>query len=91
MCILKFLIIIIISEKENLKEDEEIIAENYDEAENRGLKKDSHKNSINTNDSTYDNDELKAHIEAKFRVRIYSVLLKIRYIFFRFIITMIHL
>lgn len=55
--------------KENLKEDEEIIAENYDESE-RSHKKESVSNSSRIHNSTYDNEDLKAHIEAKFKVSI---------------------
>lgn len=57
------------SGKENLKEDEEIIAENYDETEH-------HKREFNfgdseeINDAVYDSEDLKAHIEAKFKVSI---------------------
>ena len=53
--------------KENQREDEEIIAENYDET-------DSRRGEFNfgdgdeINDSVYESEELKAHIEAKFKV-----------------------
>ncbi|XKL68704.1 hypothetical protein PGB90_006473 [Kerria lacca] len=49
-------------DKENVKEDEEIIAENYDETEH---KKDNFSNS--NNNLTFDSEDLKAHIEAKFK------------------------
>ncbi|XP_065218870.1 polyglutamine-binding protein 1 [Planococcus citri] len=51
--------------KENQKQEEEIIVENYDETENRNHRKDL-PNSINGNTATYDNDDLKSSIDAKF-------------------------
>lgn len=56
-------------DKDNSKEDEEIIAENYDETE-RGKKEFSFGDSDEINDSVYDSEDLKAHIEAKFKVNI---------------------
>lgn len=55
--------------KENEKQEEEIIVENYDETESRSHKKDSHNNCSNGDESTCDNEDLKSTISAKFMVR----------------------
>jgi len=55
------------NDKENQEEDEEIITENYDEFDHKRAEF-NFGDTEEINESVYESEELKAHIEAKFKV-----------------------